>query len=76
MSALLLPLTCGFGNTSEIVDFKASLYGYVFLNHYYAEYYMNCDDYDLNVFASTERGEAKSTLHFCHSVSFRKSNVW
>ena len=59
MSSFLFPLTCGFSDTSEVVDFKVHLYVSTFLDHYYAEYYMNCDDYDLNVFASTERGEAK-----------------
>ena len=35
MSSLLFPLACGFSDTSEVVDFKAYSYGYMFLNHYY-----------------------------------------
>ena len=39
MSTLLFPLTCGFSDTYEIVDFKACLYASIYLNHYYLEYY-------------------------------------
>ena len=57
MSVLLLPLTCGFSDVPEILDFKVCLYAYIFLNHYYTEYYHQYEDYDLNVFYPTERSE-------------------
>ena len=59
MSALLFPLTCGFSDTSYIVNFKASIYASIFINHYYVEYYQQYDDYDLCIFSSIQRGEAK-----------------
>ena len=75
MSALLFQLIFGFSDTSKIFDFNACFYASIFLNHYYVEYYMKYDDYYINGFPSNEKGKAKSTLHFCLSVSFRKSDV-
>ena len=64
MSTLLFPLTCGFSDTHEILDFKVCLYASIYINHYYVEYYKKFEDYDLNVFSSTERGEVKKYSAF------------
>ena len=55
MCALLFPLTCGFSDTSEIVNFKVCLYASAFFNHYRVEYCQRYENYDLWVFYSTER---------------------
>ena len=39
MSVLLFLLTCGFSDTSKIVDFKACLCASIFLNHCYVEFF-------------------------------------
>ena len=59
ISALLLMLTCAFSNISKIINYRTFIYVSTFLDHYYVEYYMNCDDYDLCVFYPNESGEAK-----------------
>ena len=49
MSILLFPLTAVFGNTTNIVNFRACLFASLHLNHYYIKY---CDDhaaYDPNI---------------------------
>ena len=40
MIALLFPLTGGFSDVPEIYDFKFYLHASIFLNPYYAEYYL------------------------------------
>ena len=35
------------------------MYASIFLNHYYVDYYQRYDEYDLNVFYSTERADVK-----------------
>ena len=49
------------------------MYASIFLNHYYVDYYKRYDEYDLNIFCSTERADVKMNSEFL-SLSILKEN--
>ena len=69
MSTLFFPLTCTFRDIFEIVNFIAGVYASIYLDHYYIVCYNKIEEYDLNVYQTTERGETKKYSAFSHSAS-------
>ena len=56
MSTIQFSLICAFSDTSEIFDYKACLYAFIYLNQYYVAYYNKLDEYALKVHQFTEMG--------------------